>query len=229
MFFKEHSGSREERSNKVYIFRIPGRVYSAMFVLLILPVCLSVCQLCLFVCVNRCQHDTLHFARRLLYTIRLLMKTILNERTAHILFIHLFSKLDYKQKEAEQFDAVYTNVSINWPKGIFLSNAAFVTCFISLRCDWPAVALQFFYNYNMNKTFRLCAANYSTFAGLTECVGVREIGRERERERDFSNRKVKLILYLYLSRATAVTVVGPAADRCQAADNGTFTKLFVFK
>lgn len=156
------------------------------------------------------------------------MKTILNECTAHILFIHLFSKLDYKQKEAEQFDAVYTNVSINWPKGIFLSNAAFVTCFISLRCDWPAVPLQFFYNYNMNKTFGLCAANYSTFAGLTECVGVSEIGRE-ERERDFSNRKVKLILYLYLSRATAVTVVGPAADRCQATDNGTFTKLFVFK
>lgn len=51
----------------------------------------------------------------------------------------------------------------------------------------------------------------------------------RKRERDFCNRKVKLILYLYLSRATAVTVVGPAADRCQATDNGTFTKLFFFK
>lgn len=64
---------------------------------------------------------------------------------------------------------------------------------------------------------------------LNICRPARVCGKKRARERDFSNRKVKLILYLYLSRATAVTVVGPAADRCQATDNGTFTKLFVFK
>lgn len=48
-----------------------------------------------------------------------------------------------------------------------------------------------FYNYNMNKTFGLCAANYSTFAGQTERLG------EREREISVIEKWSSYYIYIY--------------------------------